>query len=143
MGVALQQSLSGTGQWVWPTDSHRPHPVISRQCFPLLNQGTGLDSGSVSAGWLSASSMMGLLPSPQAVLVSGLCSHLHPSVNRARQGGLCLIWSHDGIRPDTFQQRGLPPWVRESSHPGSFSALPGSGSSGAPHPQGLAGLVCE
>lgn len=66
--------VSGAGWWVWPTESHRPHPVISRQCFSLPNQGTDPDSGSASAGWLSASTTVGLLPSLRPSSVRGASS---------------------------------------------------------------------
>lgn len=46
---ALEQSVSGAGREAWPSDSHRPHPVIRGQGFPSQTRGTDLDSGSVSS----------------------------------------------------------------------------------------------
>lgn len=57
----------------------------------------------------------------------------------------CLIWSHtQRFRPDAVRQTDLPLWAREGGSSGPRSvALPAPGSSGAPRPQGLAGVACE
>lgn len=85
--LALQQSTSGTGQRVWPSDSHRPHPVISSRFSPP-KPGRRPRFWVTSAGRLSASPTAGRLPPPRP-------ARRHPASR--------CSW------PDTCRPRGLPP----------------------------------